>query len=132
MTNRKNSSVEESWEEEKARRDAEEKEREEQLSKEEKEKASLVASFFGGTAKPAASKPGAGVGRLPASRAPAKVVERASFTPEGGAADVQVIFKMPISNLFLIILQNNPQKNNTHLETPHYYTTRMTRRRTMR
>jgi len=89
VTNRKNSSVEESWEEEKARRDAEEKEREEQLSKEEKEKASLVASFFGGTAKPAASKPGAGVGRLPASRAPAKVVERASFTPEGGAADVQ-------------------------------------------
>ena len=109
MTNRKNSSVEESWEEEKARRDAEEKEREEQLSKEEKEKASLVASFFGGTAKPAASKPGAGVGRLPASRAPAKVVERASFTPEGGA-DVQVIFKMPISKLFLIILQNNPQE----------------------
>ena len=52
---RKNSVVEESWEEEKARRDAEEKEREEQLSKEEKEKASLVASFFGGTAKPVAS-----------------------------------------------------------------------------
>merc|ERR1711972_1268881 len=77
---RKNSSVEESWEEEKARRDAEEKEREEQLSKEEKEKASLVASFFGGTASKAATKPGAGVGRLPASRAPAKVVERASFT----------------------------------------------------
>ena len=82
--------VEESWEEERKRRDAEEKEREEQLSKEEKEKASLVASFFGGTAKPAASKP-ASVGRQPASRAPAKVVERASFTPEGGAADVQVI-----------------------------------------
>ena len=78
---RKNSSVEESWEEEKARRDAEEKEREEQLSKEEKEKASLVASFFGGTAsKPATSKPVAKV----ANRAPVKVVERASFTPNAG------------------------------------------------
>ena len=83
--------MEESWEEEKTRRDAEEKEREEQVSKEEKEKASLVASFFGGTAKPAASGGGkpAAVGRA-ANRAPAKVVERASFTPEGGA-DVQVI-----------------------------------------
>jgi len=78
---RKNSSVEESWEEEKARRDAEEKEREEQVSKEEKEKASLVASFFGGTAsKPATSKPVAKV----ANRAPVKVVERASFTPNAG------------------------------------------------
>merc|ERR1712062_766991 len=76
-----NSSVEESWEEEKARRDAEEKEREEQASKEEKEKASLVASFFGGTAsKPATSKPVA----KPANRAPVKVVERASFTPNAG------------------------------------------------
>merc|ERR1712180_454897 len=53
---RKNSSVEESWEEEKARRDAEEK-----------EKASLVTAFFGGTAsKPATSKPVAKV----ANRAP--------------------------------------------------------------
>merc|ERR1712013_695767 len=44
----------------------------------EKEKASLVASFFGGTAsKPATSKPVAKV----ANRAPVKVVERASFTP---------------------------------------------------
>jgi len=78
---RKNSNVEESWEEEKARRDAEEKEREEQLSKEEKEKASLVASFFGGTAsKPATSKPVA----KPANRSPVKVVERASFTPNAG------------------------------------------------
>merc|ERR1712062_927008 len=66
-----NSSVEESWEEEKARRDAEEK-----------EKASLVAAFFGGTAsKPATSKPVAKV----ANRAPVKVVERASFTPNAGA-----------------------------------------------
>ena len=102
MTTRKNSAVEESWEEEKARRDAEEKDREEQLSKEEKEKASLVASFFGGTAKPAASKP-ASVGRQPASRAPAKVVERVSFTPEGGAADVQVILNPTQNNMFLII-----------------------------
>ena len=84
---RKNSSVEESWEEEKARRDAEEKEREEQLSKEEKEKASLVASFFGGTAsKPATSKPVSKV----ANRAPVKVVERASFTPNAGT-EIQVI-----------------------------------------
>ena len=84
---RKNSSVEESWEEEKARRDAEEKEREEQASKEEKEKASLVASFFGGTAsKPATSKPVAKV----ANRAPVKVVERASFTPNAGT-EIQVI-----------------------------------------
>ena len=78
--------VEESWEEERKRRDAEEKEREEQLSKEEKEKASLVASFFGGTAKPTSSgggKPSAMA--RPAVRAPAKVVERASYTPEGGA-----------------------------------------------
>ena len=78
--------VEESWEEERKRRDAEEKEREEQLSKEEKEKASLVASFFGGTAKPTSSgggKPSAMA--RPAIRAPAKVVERASYTPEGGA-----------------------------------------------
>ena len=78
--------VEESWEEERKRRDAEEKEREEQLSKEEKEKASLVASFFGGTAKPTSSgggKPSAMA--RPAIRAPVKVVERASYTPEGGA-----------------------------------------------
>ena len=88
---RKNSSVEESWEEEKARRDAEEKEREEQLSKEEKEKASLVASFFGGTAsKPATSKPVAVA--MPANRAPVKVVERASFTPNAGT-EIQVIYK---------------------------------------
>merc|ERR1712181_99217 len=87
---RKNSSVEESWEEEKARRDAEEKDREEQQSKEEKEKASLVAAFFGGTAaKPTSTaKPSAAVARPVAAnnRAPAsKVVERASFTTEGGA-----------------------------------------------
>ena len=88
---RKNSSVEESWEEEKARRDAEEKEREEQASKEEKEKASLVAAFFGGTAsKPATSKPVA-VAKV-ANRAPVKVVERASFTPNAGT-EIQVIFK---------------------------------------
>merc|ERR1719397_1915208 len=83
---RKNSSVEESWEEEKARRDAEEKDGEDQQSKEEKEKASLVAAFFGGTAaKPASAKPAAAVGRPAANRAPAKVVERASFTTVGGA-----------------------------------------------
>ena len=59
------------------------------MSKEEKEKASLVASFFGGTAsKPATSKPVAKV----ANRAPVKVVERASFTPNAGA-EIQVIFK---------------------------------------
>ena len=58
MTTRKNSAVEESWEEEKARRDAEEKEREEQLSKEERKfydslgpddkanKQEMVASIF--------------------------------------------------------------------------------------
>merc|ERR1712190_458059 len=50
---------------------------------EEKEKASLVASFFGGTAsKPATSKPVAVA--KPANRAPVKVVERASFTPNAG------------------------------------------------
>ena len=88
---RKNSVVEESWEEEKARRDAEEKEREEQASKEEKEKASLVASFFGGTAsKPATSKPVAVA--KPANRAPVKVVERASFTPNAGT-EIQVVIQ---------------------------------------
>ena len=88
---RKNSSVEESWEEEKARRDAEEKEREEQASKEEKEKASLVASFFGGTAsKPATSRPVAVA--KPANRTPMalEVVERASFTPNTGT-EIKVI-----------------------------------------
>merc|ERR1712083_1084982 len=73
-----NSVVEESWEEERKRRDAEEKEKE-----------SLVASFFGGTAKPTSSgggKPSAMA--RPAIRAPVKVVERASYTPEGGAQDV--------------------------------------------
>ena len=81
--------MEESWVEEKARRDAEEKDREDQQSKEEKEKASLVAAFFGGTA----AKPAAAVARPAANRAPAKVVERASFTTEGGA-EIQVILEL--------------------------------------
>ena len=96
--------VEESWEEERKRRDAEEKEREEQLSKEEKEKASLVASFFGGTAKPTSSgggKPSSAMART-AIRAPAKVVERASYTPEGGA-QVKVNPKTSFGCLLLIL-----------------------------
>jgi len=69
-----------------ARRDAEEKEREEQLSKEEKEKASLVAAFFGGkAAKPASASGGGKPAVKVINRAPVKVVERASFTPEGSA-----------------------------------------------
>ena len=92
---RKNSSVEESWEEEKARRDAEEKDGEDQQSKEEKEKASLVAAFFGGTAaKPASAKPAAAVARPANNRAPAKVVERASFTTEAGAEIQVILFKL--------------------------------------
>merc|ERR1712004_203443 len=49
-----------------------------------KEKASLVASFFGGTAsKPASTSKPVAMAK-PANRAPVKVVERASFTPNAG------------------------------------------------